>query len=281
MLLHMLMASGQFGTIGEYQARLRHDGWTAADMAVRTPIGTVWLVYGHRGAERVVVKAHNQTEAWRKAVRQVEQTFEFGSALQWRPLTKIGQPLPPRRWALAGSCIAQMLGICGAVILAAHEIESIPGTGVILSATGVALAIPAVYRRRIRAAIVFGLSAPVFSVAVFLWIAIMGWGPRQAQVPVPPALIAYEILVFPIMLMALQRAIDQRHAAGERRSFQFGIAALLTTTLIAAVSFAAARLTLNSQAPVLPVAVGAAVAATLIIVVVVVRCVRNSTADAA
>jgi hypothetical protein len=56
-------------TIDACQARLHGEGFSIGDMAVRATKGTMWVVFAHRGKERLVAKARTQATAWREAVR--------------------------------------------------------------------------------------------------------------------------------------------------------------------------------------------------------------------
>lgn len=51
------------------QAELPRSGWSAGDMAMATPSGVVWMVYAHRGEQRIVGKARGEATAWREAVK--------------------------------------------------------------------------------------------------------------------------------------------------------------------------------------------------------------------
>jgi hypothetical protein len=58
-------------TIDECAAELRRLGWSVGDTLIRTDDGLRWVVYCHRGEDRVVTKAQSQSEAWREARRLV------------------------------------------------------------------------------------------------------------------------------------------------------------------------------------------------------------------
>ena len=55
--------------VDAWQAELREAGWSIGDMAILTPAGLAWLVFGHCGEHRIVAKAPTQTDAWREAAR--------------------------------------------------------------------------------------------------------------------------------------------------------------------------------------------------------------------
>ena len=46
-------------------------GWSIGDTAYRNPATRrlVWMVYCHRGEQRIVAKAQSQAAAWNEAVR--------------------------------------------------------------------------------------------------------------------------------------------------------------------------------------------------------------------
>jgi hypothetical protein len=56
-------------TIEECQDELHGCEWSVGDMAISTATGTVWMVFAHRGDERVVAKVPGQLAAWQEAVR--------------------------------------------------------------------------------------------------------------------------------------------------------------------------------------------------------------------
>jgi hypothetical protein len=56
-------------TVDDYAAELRRLGWSAGDVLVHSEDGSQWMVYAHRGEERIVAKARSQTDAWREASR--------------------------------------------------------------------------------------------------------------------------------------------------------------------------------------------------------------------
>ena len=56
-------------TIDQCQRELHRCGWSVGDMAVSAATGTVWMVFAHRGVERVVAKVPGQLVAWQEAVR--------------------------------------------------------------------------------------------------------------------------------------------------------------------------------------------------------------------
>ena len=170
---------------------------------------------------------------------------------------------------LACSSIAQMLGISGAVVMAAIDIETIVGTGPLLSLIGLALGITGWARRRSMAILVFGLATGVFSLTIFLLIFILEWSPSEARGPVPRILVGYQVVLVSIGLVALHRLLHLPDVARPR--FQFGLRSMLSATFIAGVSLAAMRLTMPLRSMILSVAIGLFVATTLSIALLVVR----------
>jgi hypothetical protein len=55
--------------VDAWQADLREAGWSIGDMAILTPAGLAWMVFGQCGDERIVAKAPTQADAWREAAR--------------------------------------------------------------------------------------------------------------------------------------------------------------------------------------------------------------------
>ena len=64
--------------VDAWQAELHEAGWSIGDMAILTPAGLVWMVFGHCGEERIVAKAPTQADAWRAAARLSVQIQRCG-----------------------------------------------------------------------------------------------------------------------------------------------------------------------------------------------------------
>ena len=62
--------------VDAWQAELRKAGWSIGDMAVLTPTGLAWMVFGHCGDQRIVAKAPMQADAWREAARMSVQIHD-------------------------------------------------------------------------------------------------------------------------------------------------------------------------------------------------------------
>jgi hypothetical protein len=67
------LQAGQSMNADTSQAKLHDAGWSVGEIAVRTPAGAVWMVYCHRGDQRIVAKASNQEDAWREAAEMVKR----------------------------------------------------------------------------------------------------------------------------------------------------------------------------------------------------------------
>lgn len=143
-----------------------------------------------------------------------------------------------RRWnwrvAAAVVCMLQMLGISGAVILAAIDIETIIATGPIFGVLGIVVALGSRASRSISNA-VFGLSTLAVSIACTVWIIALSLGPTDAQIPVTAALICYELLSLPVGCLALYRTVAPPGSLQTGRRWQFSIAQLLATTTLLAI----------------------------------------------
>jgi len=188
------------------------------------PVSGVPMIPGHR---------------WR---RRIETCDEHGI---WLEKDEVRQPLAWLRRAnvpFAVLCGLQILGVCGAVIAAAIDIESIVVTGPVFSVLGVLVAHGSLASRSAFNAI-FGLSAVAMSLSCLIWIASLSWSPGDAQKPVTTVLICYETLLLPVGLLALYRTLVPRVASvtANARSLQFSIRHLLTTTFVVAVMLAAGK----------------------------------------
>jgi len=68
------MSATAADTIDACQARLHAEGFSIGDIAIRATKGTMWVVFAHRGRERLVAMARTQATAWRAAVRLAVRT---------------------------------------------------------------------------------------------------------------------------------------------------------------------------------------------------------------
>lgn len=152
-----------------------------------------------------------------------------------------------RRLFLLAVCYGQMVGISGAVVASVIDIESIVGSGPILSLTGLALAIGAWKTRRSRTGLLFGLSAGAMTVAVFLLIFLRRWSPDDAKYPVPLILIGYEYLIAPVALLAAHELRQENATVLPGRHVQFNLRELLLVTTFLAIVFAAIRLAMTGH----------------------------------
>jgi hypothetical protein len=108
------MSATAADTIDACQARLHAEGFSIGDMAVRATKGTMWVVFAHRGRERLVAKAGHGMEGGgqvspgdqrrcRCAPLAAHSDFlnrglKFGEHVSWPPprapiLKKFGVPL--------------------------------------------------------------------------------------------------------------------------------------------------------------------------------------------
>jgi membrane-bound ClpP family serine protease len=97
---------------------------------------------------------------------------------------------------------------CGIVVIAlalmAYQIESIVGTGAILSIIGIMLAIAGI-RAHNFVAIVLGGTAPAFSMFIFGLIYTLEWSPEEAYYPVQAMSWCFAFLTIPVALWLLMR----------------------------------------------------------------------------
>ncbi len=59
--------------VDAWEKELHAAGWSIGDMAIYLPAGVVWMVYGHRGEQRIVAKAPQQADAWRQAAKMMRR----------------------------------------------------------------------------------------------------------------------------------------------------------------------------------------------------------------
>jgi hypothetical protein len=168
---------------------------------------------------------------------------------------------------VAALCAIQILGIVGAVIAAAIDIESIVGSGVIFSLLGLFVAAGSGTSRS-RSMLVFGLSAVAISLFLLVLINVMEWGQAEAAFPVTLILLGYELALAPVGLVALYHSLAGPIAGDRQRWRQFSVRSLLGLTLLAAIDLGVVRLTYSNHNRLLSVAVGFAVAAILAVGIV-------------
>lgn len=161
---------------------------------------------------------------------------------------------------LLGLCLLQMLVICMGTAAAVYEIESIMPLGAAASVIGLAIAVIGGMSHRSFWLLGFAVSAPAFSLGVFLLIFFKSWEPSEAQTPVPPILICYEYAIIPIGLSALRQLWRHKCERDSPIGLQFGLPHLLKRTALVAIVFAGLRLALNGQAIRAALAPGFAVA---------------------
>lgn len=150
-------------------------------------------------------------------------------------------PATGSRGVTAGWLTAFLLGICGAVIAATADIESIVGTGPAFSALGLVVAERG-RRHRLRGMFWTGLSTLILSLFVFGLINVAEWSPDQARIPVAILLMIYQMVVIPAGLITLWKLFD---TGPTDRAWQFDLRSLLGLICLIAVSLAAARVANN------------------------------------
>ena len=62
----MVMSTVALSTNDDYN-RLHSAVWSIGDVCYLDNGRRVWMVYAHRGEQKIVAKAPTQTEAWRRA----------------------------------------------------------------------------------------------------------------------------------------------------------------------------------------------------------------------
>jgi len=172
--------------------------------------------------------------------------------------------------------VLQLLGVCGSVVAAAIEIESIMASGPIFSILGFVVAFGWFASRSIST-VIFGLSAGLISLFLFLLINILDWGPSDAAFPVTLMLLGFETVILPIGLVALHKTLSGSPTKEPSRFRQFNLRSLLLLTTVVAICLAAMKLSSNRGSGVLlTVAVGFCTATVMAIAIVVFHAVRRS-----
>jgi hypothetical protein len=116
--------------------------------------------------------------------------------------------LLPRAWrrtmqtVICLLILLQLIGILASTVAAEWDIETIVGTGPSFAVVGLLIAALA-YRRRLQAALLFGLSVPLFSIACFSAIAGLGLSPAQAQFPIGAVIGLFAAAAVPLGVAAL------------------------------------------------------------------------------
>jgi hypothetical protein len=80
--------------------------------------------------------------------------------------------------------LLQLLTIMVSLGFAGYEVETIVGSGPVLSIVGLFLAVASA-KKQLWFSFWWGISAPVFCAAVFLTIFLQSWSPSDARIPVP------------------------------------------------------------------------------------------------
>jgi hypothetical protein len=61
-----------YPTLDASADRLKRAGWSAGDTAAHGPGGIVWIVFAHRGEQRIDGRGATQAEAWHRACLRAE-----------------------------------------------------------------------------------------------------------------------------------------------------------------------------------------------------------------
>jgi hypothetical protein len=129
-----------------------------------------------------------------------------------------------------------MIGLAIATIAAAIEIESVVMSGIMLTFSGIAVACVGTSPRAAR--VVFAASTVLFIVVSFLVIALGEVGPNEADQPLFAAIVAYQVLAFPLGLRLLDQGYGEPGLLSRRR---FGIRHLLILMTLVGVAIGIAR----------------------------------------
>jgi hypothetical protein len=175
---------------------------------------------------------------WLRYVQSMAQETSIVASL---PRDVKGPGARGKRWAL-GLWSAQVVMTVAAIIAAAIKLETIVGTGPILSVIGLALA-RATRPLRSWAAQLFALSGPMVSAFCALLIAVLHWGPDVARRPILTIGAIYILLAIPIAWQSLQQVLQWQVDATSREGtlWQFSLKSLLILTTAAGVLLLPAR----------------------------------------
>lgn len=105
----------------------------------------------------------------------------------------------------------QLLTVIVGLGVASWKVDSIVGTGPVLSILGILLAIFS-YRKSVLTGLLPGLSGPAFSVVVFLIIFFRNWSPHDAQYPVPIMITGYLVVVLLAVLLMLTQIRNRQQS---------------------------------------------------------------------
>jgi hypothetical protein len=135
-----------------------------------------------------------------------------------------------RRFAI-GLCAAQLLTAFGALCGAIIELESIVGTGPVLTVVGLLTAwVTRHYNSRYL--LMFGLSAPAVSAFGAILIAGFHWSPPEARAPIITLLTLYALPLIPAALVAgylILRGTVVTIPLASRTAWQYSLRTLLLT----------------------------------------------------
>lgn len=167
-------------------------------------------------------------------------------------------------------CIIKILGIGVTVTAAAIEIETIMGSGPLVSSVGIGVAVGGFIYKRFSA-IAFGLSGLLMSLFIFALIVTQKWGPSKAEFPVVIILLGYEMFFVPVGILARCELSMLSQERPPHARWQFSMRTMLAGVVLAAISFAVSRLAydLGGEA-ILAITIGAGIAVLLSTVLTIV-----------
>lgn len=135
--------------------------------------------------------------------------------------------------------LGQTAAILIAVAAAAIEIETIVGSGPLLSVTGLFISL-ASFRANRPLGLYFGLSAPTISLLCCTLIVFFTWGPAQAYSPILSLLIVYALISTPFGILAY-RELNRGWTATHRSLLQFNLSTILKVILVSSLVMGALR----------------------------------------
>ena len=145
-----------------------------------------------------------------------------------------------KHWSFA-LIVLLSLGAAAAWLAAVIDVESIVASGLLCSAAGLLLAWVS-YRANRRIGLYYGLAAPTIAVVCGCVIALLEWGPHEAQLPVSVALLVVTVLYVPAAGMAIGELSKTAPSARQPIRLQFRVRALLLAMFLVAMVFGLHRL---------------------------------------
>ena len=118
------------------------------------------------------------------------------------------------RISYRAAAILQCLTIAIGVPLACWDIETILGSGVILSSFGL-LCLATALRAKFTPGIIFGASGPLMTLVCFVLINANGWRPSDAQDPIGGLAVAYGVTFGILGFWTLFRSVPRHPQSSE------------------------------------------------------------------